>query len=121
MSRGEASETAGIAARLATLRADGAQRRLVILGGVLIGLGLGSLHWVGLVLGGVVVALPARTIPRGLAYGLGLGVLEMVVFASLLAWQGALGPALTTGVVGGIAVAIGLAAPVLGSLVRAIG
>lgn len=106
--------------RLGALRTDDRQRTMVVLGGVLIGLGLGSLHWFGLVLGGAIVALPARTIPRGLAYGLGLGVLGLVVFAGLLVWQGALGAALTTGLVGGITVAIGLAAPLVGSLVRAV-
>jgi hypothetical protein len=93
---------------------------MVIAAGVLLGLGLGSLHWLGLVIGGAVVALPARTVPRGLAYGLALGVLGLGVFAGLLAWQGALWPALSTGMVGGIAVAIGLVAPLLGSLVRGI-
>lgn len=106
--------------RLSRLRADDRQGRLVVAGGVLIGLGLGSLHWFGLVLGGAIVALPARTVPRGLGYGLALGVLELLVFAALLAWQGALGSALSTGMVGGIAVAVGLVAPLLGSLVRGI-
>lgn len=107
--------------RLSSLRADDRQRRMVVAAGLLLGLGLGSLHWLGLVVGGAVVALPARTIPRGLAHGLALGVLELLVFAALLAWQGALGPALTTGMVGGITVTVGLAAPLLGSLVRGLG
>lgn len=110
-----------LAERLAALRGDGRQRSLVVLGGVLLGLGLGSLHWFGLVVGGAVVALPARTIPRGLAYGLGLGVLGLLVFAAQLALQGALGPALSTGMVGGISVLIGLALPLIGSLVRGLG
>lgn len=106
--------------RLTALRSDPRQRRLVVVAGVLLGLGLGSLHWVGLVIGGAVVALPARTIPRGLGHGLALGVLELMVFAGLLAWQGALGPMSSTGVVGAITVAIALALPLLGSLVRGI-
>lgn len=105
---------------LSRLRADERQRRMVLAAGVLLGLGLGSLHWLGLVVGGAVVALPARTVPRGIGYGLGLGVLGLLVFAGLLAWQGALGPALSTGMVGGITVVIGLAAPLLGSLVRGV-
>lgn len=106
--------------RLGALRTDDRQRAMVVLGGVLIGLGLGSLHWFGLVIGGAVVALPARTIPRGLAFGLGLGVIGLVVFVGLLSWQGALAPALTTGTVGVITVVVGLAAPLLGSLIRAV-
>lgn len=110
----------GVAARLARLRADDRQRQLVLLGGALLGLALGSVHWLGLVLGGALVALPARSIRRGLLHGLALGVIGLLVFVTLLAWQGALAPVLTTGMVGGIAVGIGLGAPLLGSLVRAI-
>ena len=121
MSLEDAYEAEGLGSQLVALRADRRQRRLVVAGGVLLGLGLGSLHWLGLVLGGAVVALPARTIPRGLAYGLGLGVLGLVVFAGQLAAQGALGPVLGTGMVGGLTVIVGLAAPLLGALVRALG
>lgn len=106
--------------RLSRLRADDRQRRLVVAAGLLLGLGLGSLHWLGLVLGGAIVALPARSIPRGLAYGLGLGALGLAAFAALLAANGALGAALTTGTLGAISAAIGLGAPLLGALVRAV-
>lgn len=106
--------------RLSALRSNPRQRRLVVAAGVLLGLGLGSLHWFGLVIGGAVVALPARTVPRGLGLGLALGVVELLVFGGLLTWQGALGPALSTGIVGGITVVIGFAAPIVGSLVRGI-
>jgi hypothetical protein len=109
----------GFGASLARLRANERRRRLVILGVALIGLALGTLHWLGLVLGGALVALPAPSIRRGLANGIGLGVLGLLLFAALLVLEGALGPVLATGMVGGLAVAIGLAAPLLGSLVRA--
>ncbi|MDZ7701720.1 MAG: hypothetical protein U5J98_06440 [Halobacteriales archaeon] len=114
-------EPDGLDERLAAVRADDRQRRLVIAGGLLLGLGLGSLHWLGLVLGGALVALPARTFPRGLANGLGLGLAGLAVFGGLLAVQGALGAVLSTGMVGGVAVIVGLAAPLLGALLRGIG
>ena len=107
--------------RLRALRDRDRQRTLVVAGGVLVGLGLGSVHWFGLVLGGALVALPARTVARGLAHGLGLGVLGLVVFAGLLWAQGALGPALTTGTIGAVGVAVGLGAPLLDALVRGLG
>lgn len=106
--------------RLAALRADDRQRAAVVAAGVVIGLGLGWLHWLGLVLGGALVALPARTVPRGLALGFGLGLLELSLFAVVLAANGALEPALATGMVGGLAVALGLGAPLLGALVRGV-
>ncbi|MFB6354532.1 MAG: hypothetical protein ABEJ92_10665 [Halobacteriales archaeon] len=103
---------------LRSLRADDRRRAAVVAAGVVLGLGLGYLHWLGLVLGGALVAIPARSVPRGLAAGLGLGVLELVVFGGLLFAHGALGPALSTGTVGLVGVAVGLAGPLLGSLVR---
>ena len=120
MSREEAPGDGPATGRLAALRADDRQRAAVVLVGVLLGLGLGSVHWLGLVLGGAVVSLPARTVPRGLAAGLGLGVVGLLAFGALLAAQGALGPALTTGTVGVVTVAVGLAAPLLGALVRGV-
>ncbi|MFB6360746.1 MAG: hypothetical protein ABEH59_05430 [Halobacteriales archaeon] len=120
MSLEEAYEPPGPADRLASIRADPRQRRLVIAGGLLVGLGLGALHWLGLVLGGALVALPARTIPRGLAHGLALGMVGLATAGLLLAANGALEAALSTGSIGGIAAGIGLAAPLLGAAVRAV-
>lgn len=116
----EAYDTNGYADRLMWLRQNDRRRRMVVLGGILIGLGIGSWHWFGLVLGGIIVGLPARTIPRGLLNGMGLGVIGLLVFAGLLFSQSSLGPMLETGTVGIISVAIGLGAPLLGSLVRAV-
>lgn len=110
----------GLGDELRSLRADDRRRAAVVAAGVVLGLGLGSVHWLGLVLGGALVAMPARSVPRGLAAGFGLGVLELVVFGGLLAAQGALGAALSTGTVGLVGAAVGLAGPLLGSLVRGI-
>jgi len=106
--------------RVTALRDDHRQRLAVAVLGVVVGLGLGTVSWYGLVLGGAIVALPARSFARGLAAGLGLGVLELLLFAWLLAANGALGPALTTGMVGGLSLGLGLAGPVLGSLIRGV-
>ena len=118
MSAADRGVPAVLEAGLDDLRADDRRRAAVVAGGALLGLGLGWFHWAGLVLGGALVALPARTRPRGLALGLGLGLLELLVFAGLLAARGTLGPVLETGTVGLVAVAVGLGAPLLGSLVR---
>lgn len=106
--------------RLAELRTDDRQRRLVVVAGALLGLVLGSLHWFGLVIGGAIVALPARSIKRGLATGLGLGVLVLLVAATELALQGALAPALSTGTVVGSSAVIGVALPLWGALIRGV-
>lgn len=105
---------------LGAIRADDRRRLALGAAGVVLGLGLGYYHWFGLVLGGALVALPARTVGRGVAAALGLGLLELAVFVILLAGNGALGPAISTGTVGVVGVLVGLAGPVLGSLARAI-
>ncbi len=120
MSAALGSAPAAVEARLAELRADDRRRLAVVAVGVALGLGLGWVHWLGLVVGGALVALPARTVPRGLANGLGLGLLGLAAFAAALAANGALGPALSTGMVGWLSAGIGLAAPLSGSLVRAV-
>ena len=117
----ERSARAEVEERLTALRDRDRRRTLVVLGGVLLGLGLGSIHWLGLVLGGALVAMPARTVPRGLAHGLGLGVLGLAVFAGLLWTQGALAAALATGTIGAVSVGVGLGAPLLGAFVRGLG
>lgn len=109
---------AAIDHELAALRADERRRAGLIAVGLAVGLGVGSLHWFGLVLGGALVALPARSVRRGLVHGLSLGLVALLAFAALLAGHGALGPALGTGPVGALTLGIGVAAPLLGSLVR---
>lgn len=106
--------------RLAALRMDDRRRVGVMAVGIILGLGLGFVHWLGLVLGGAIVALPARTVLRGIVAGFGLGLLEMVLFVGLLAAHGGLGGALSTGQVGLVSVAVGFAGPMLGALVRGI-
>lgn len=88
--------------------------------GVVLGLAGGTVSWFALVLGGALVALPARSVGRGIAAGIGLGLLELAVFVGLLVTNGTFGPAVPslTGQVGAVTIAVGMAAPVLGSLVR---
>lgn len=84
------------------------------------GLGLASIHWLGLVAGGALVGLVATSFKRALLGGLGFGVTVVLVWFGTLAFGGVLGKVLATGQFVGIAVAVGLIAPVIGSLVRGI-
>ncbi|WP_436903386.1 hypothetical protein [Halovenus halobia] len=84
------------------------------------GLGLASLHWLGLVAGGALVGLVATSFKRALLGGLGFGVVVLLVWVSTLMFGGVLGEVLATGQFVWIAVAVGLIAPVIGSLVRGI-
>lgn len=86
---------------------------------VAVGLAAAWLHWLGLALGGALVGLVSRTLPRAILGGVGFGVVVLVVFAL------SLGPA-TWAVIGMapvsyLVVASALGLPALGALVRGIG
>lgn len=86
----------------------------------LAGLVLVSVHWVGLVAGGALVGLVSTTLRRALLAGFGFGLLVLVTWAVLLTWHGSLGGVLATGQFVALGVAMALAGPLLGSLVRGI-
>lgn len=86
-----------------------------------IGLALASVHWTGLVVGGALVGLVATTLKRALLAGIGFGVTALTVWVGYLAVTGVLGAVLATGQFVWIAVAVGLLAPLLGSLLRGVG
>jgi hypothetical protein len=115
MSRLEAANTA-----LSTLREDDDRRRLATAAGAVLGLVLAWVHWFGLPLGGALVAIPRRRILTAPLFGLGFGALVLVAFGAWLALAGALGPVLDMGQVTLATVAMGLALPVVGSLVRGV-
>lgn len=104
----------------AAVRRNPGQRRLVLLVGVVVGLALAQLHWLGLVVGGALVALPQPSLRRGVAAGFGFGVLAWVLFLVGLWFAGVAGLYPEMGqvavVVGAIAVVCGL----LGGLARGV-
>lgn len=85
-----------------------------------VGLSLASIHWLGLVAGGALVGLVAPSLKRALLAGLAFGVTALLVWLVVLATNGVLGKVLATGQFFGIAVLIGVLAPLLGSLVRGV-
>ncbi|MFT4946083.1 MAG: hypothetical protein ACI8TL_000314 [Natronomonas sp.] len=85
-----------------------------------VGLGLARLHWLGLVAGGALVGLVATSLRRALLAGLGFGVTAIAVWFGTLTATGVLGKVLATGQFVWIALAVGLVAPLLGSLLRGV-
>ena len=83
---------------------------------VAVGLAAAWLHWLGLVVGGMLVGVVSRTLLRAALGGLGFGVLVLLVFAV------SLGPAawvvLEMAPVSYLVVAAALGLAVLGSLLR---
>lgn len=105
---------------LADVRRD-ERRRLAATGvAVVVGLALSTVHWSGLLLAGALVALPQRSIRRGVAAGVGIGVLAVVLFLGQFALAGTLGPVLAMGQPSWLALGIGLLLPAFGSLLRGV-
>lgn len=85
---------------------------------VVVGIALASVHWLGLVAGGALVALPQRSLPRGLLAGFLFGGVVLAVFLVDLSAAGAAGGFLRFGLLRDVAVAMGLGLPTFGALAR---
>jgi len=106
--------------RLRLLREDATYHWVGLLVAVVLGLVLASVHWVGLVVGGALVGLVTASLRRALLAGLGFGILAVLVWLALLAGAGSLDKVLVTGRLIALAVAMGIVAPVVGSLARGV-
>lgn len=95
-------------------------RRLATVGALIIGLSLGSLHWLGFLGGGVLVALPAATPSRGVLAGLGFGLLGAVWFLAGVALAGTLTAVLATGLPAVLAISTPILLGVVGGLGRTV-
>jgi NO-binding membrane sensor protein with MHYT domain len=95
-------------------------RRLSTVVAILLGLSLATMHWLGLVAGGMLVALPAKTSRHALVNGLVFGVLALVVFLGGPLLAGTLSRVLGTGLPAILAIVSPLVLSLLGALVRAI-
>lgn len=107
-------------APLARLREDPLVHWLALLLAITVGLGLSTLHWLGLVAAGALVGLLATSFRRALLAGFGFGALALAVWFARHAVAGSLDAVLATGEFVLIAVAAGFVGPLLGSLVRGI-
>jgi hypothetical protein len=109
---------ADLGARLDAIRSTPRDRWLVSLGGALVAFAVVTVHWLGFVLGGAVVALAQPSLRRGLLAGLAFGVLAWLAFAGWLAFTGDLARYLGMGEVLAVSTAIPLVGSLLGSLAR---
>ena len=82
------------------------------------GVGLASLHWVGLIAAGALASLVAPTVRRGAGYALGAGVVCLAAFAASLGPSAAAVPGMLPIVY--VTVGAGLALPLFGSLARVV-
>lgn len=105
---------------MAALRERTRDRRVATGLAVAVGLLVATFHWAGFVLGGALVALPQRSIPRGLLAGLGFGAAALLLFGAELAATGNLATAAGMGQVTMVTVAVPLVLGLLGSLARGV-
>lgn len=112
------------AARTATtlerIRADRQLRWIATAAGLAIGIVAATIDPLGIVLGGALVALPARTPIRGVIRGVCFGVFVLGGFAVRLWLADAIGPAIDLGPPLWLAIGIGLGLGTLGGLVRGV-
>lgn len=106
---------------LAEIRAEPRARWIATAVGAAIGLLAASVDPLGIVLGGALVAIPARDPYRGLGAALGFGLLLVAIFLLGLLAAGSLGPASGMGLPFALPFGIGLGLSVLGGLVRGLG
>lgn len=109
-----------IGERLSAVRTDPSQRRWLVAVGALVGLSLATIHWVGFVAGGALVALPQPSLRRGLLAGFAFGAFAWLVFLGWLALNGALGTYPTLGELMALSTAIPILGGLLGGLARGI-
>ena len=107
-----------IADRSARIRTERRLHVVALFVCLVVGLALATVHWIGLVVGGVLVGLVAPNLLRAVGYALGFGVVVLVVF--VISLGGALAASLAMSPAIYLTVGAGLGLPVLGSLVRGV-
>lgn len=104
--------------RLYTVQCNPRQRRALTAAALVSGVGLATVHWSGLLVGGALVGLAQPTLRRGLVGGLGFGVAVVAVAALRFALAGTLVRVVGTWPLVGVGVAIPLVAGPLGAASR---
>jgi len=117
---GTAGPLATVGAGLRRVREESRPHWVGLTLAVAVGLVVSTVHWLGLVLGGVLVGLVAASLPRALLSGLGFGLVVLLVWWLTLALSGGVGKVTATGELAGLGVVMALVAPVLGSLARGV-
>ena len=84
---------------------------------IVLGLLASSVHWSGLLVGGILVGLLAPTTGRGIVYGIGWGLSAWMLFVLLLASDGIV-PSMATAQLFGVSLGAALALGGLGGTAR---
>lgn len=92
-----------------------------LLAAFVVGVGLSTVHWLGLVAAGALVGSLAPTVRRAVALGTTLGLVVLLTFLVYLAWFGAAAPFLSMGPITWLTVALAVGLPALGASLRGLG
>lgn len=94
----------------------GRHAELALIVATIIGLAAASIHWAGLILGGVFVGVLATSVRRAVPQGLTFGGLAVALHIGMVWWQGELDALFATGILFALTVAIGLVLPMLAAV-----
>ena len=100
------------------IRTEPRPHAVAVVGALVAGVGLSSVHWLGLIAAGALASLAAPTVRRGAGYALGAGVVCLAAFAASLGPSAAAVPEMLPIVY--VTVGAGLGLPLFGSLARAV-
>lgn len=106
--------------RLTAIRADPGRRRIAVLAAGAFGVGLASLHWLGIVAAGALVGVFAPTTRRALLWGVGVAVVVLATFFVQTLAAGTLDRVVGAGQPFLVSVVVPFVAAPLGALVRAL-
>lgn len=108
----------GVAEELRGVR-ENPRRHLIALGAAaLLGIALSTVHWIGLVIGGIGVGVASTSVRRALLGGVTFGLIAWALLVLSFLLDGSFGTYLAFGPIAGLAVAIPVALGLLGSLAR---
>jgi len=108
----------GFRARLYDAQTTPRERWVLTTAAVALALGLASLHWSGLLVGGALVGLCQPTLRRALVAGLGFGAVVLLAMTVQFALAGSLDEYLAMGPLLAVSVVVPLVAGPLGAAVR---
>lgn len=102
------------------LRSDSHARVSAVGFGILVGALLGSVHWVGIFVGGAIAGLAQRSFPRGIGAGALAGVGIWLVFIATMQVHGAAVPALGSMPIIAVSLVIAVGYGAAGGLLRGV-
>ncbi|WP_396613027.1 hypothetical protein ACH9L7_07125 [Haloferax sp. S1W] len=94
----------------------GPRADLALFVATVVGVAAASVHWAGLVVGGVLVGVLATSVSRAGVQGLTFGGVVLAIHVAFVWWAGALDAQLSTGILFVLTIAVGFALPTVAAV-----